>query len=298
MKHRYYINYFILLFVSVLTIKTVVKVVAGGISVASVLEVLKRESTFDQLVSAVNECVLPAGTSLIQITEGCICLTVRAENLSSLETLWSLYKDGTLKARLQDFFVTEEVLEELAGGEKLEVIVTIEEGEYQKALHELSSEIGGNLFSNDHPASIFYNNKSFEDFVSKPSTIKLKSTQSFVHSSGSGSFFHLSPLFGFCKPHEKMKWAGHWARLSTSRSIFFKDRFKYFSTTHLVKVLPFYIPNPMKAAFCHWSLGIGHEGIRRVLMGVLNSQLTTDFSAKYQLTTIFLANSQLTTNFG
>ena len=36
----------------------------------------------------------------------------------------------------------------------------------------------------------------------------------------------------------------------------------------------------------------------RVLMGVSTSQLTTNFSAKYQLTTIFLANSQLTTNFG
>ena len=95
-----------------------------------------------------------------------------------------------------------------------------------------------------------------------------------------------------------MKWAGHWPRLSTSRSIFFKGRFKYFSTTHLVTVLPCYIPNPMKAAFCQWSLGIGHEGIRRVLMRVLNSQLTTDFSVKHQLTTIFLANSQLTTNFG
>ena len=33
-------------------------------------------------------------------------------------------------------------------------------------------------------------------------------------------------------------------------------------------------------------------------MGVPNSQLTTNFSAKYQLTTIFLTNSQLTTNFG
>ena len=33
-------------------------------------------------------------------------------------------------------------------------------------------------------------------------------------------------------------------------------------------------------------------------MGVPNSQLTTHFSAIYQLTTIFLANSQLTTNFG
>ena len=36
---------------------------------------------------------------------------------------------------------------------------------------------------------------------------------------------------------------------------------------------------------------------KRVLMGVPNSQLTTNFSAKYQLTTIFWANSQLTTKF-
>ena len=33
-------------------------------------------------------------------------------------------------------------------------------------------------------------------------------------------------------------------------------------------------------------------------MGVPISQLTTNFSAEYQLTTIFLANSQLTANFG
>ena len=184
MKHRSYINYLILLFVSVMTIKTVFKVVAGGISVASVLEVLKRESTFDQLVSAVNECVLPAGTSLIQITEGCVCLTVQAENLSSLESLWSLYKDGTLKARLQDVFVTEEVREELAGGKELEVIVTIEEGEYQKALHELSSEIEGSLFSQDHPDSIF--TKTFRRFCFKTVTLKFPL---FVHTSRSCSFF-------------------------------------------------------------------------------------------------------------
>ena len=137
--------FFILFFILVLTVKTVFKVVAGGITVASTLEVLSRGSTFDQLVSAVNKCVLPAGTSLIQITEGCVCLTVQAENLTSLETLWSLYKDGTLKARLQDFFVTDEVREALAGGEQVEVIVTIEEGEYQKAVRELSSEIKGQI---------------------------------------------------------------------------------------------------------------------------------------------------------
>ena len=147
-KRRHNKNFvFHFVFIIVLTVKTVFKVVAGGITVASTLEVLSRGSTFDQLVSAVNKCVLPAGTSLIQITEGCVCLTVQAENLSSLETLWSLYKDGTLRARLQDFFVTEEVRQELAGGEQLEVIVTIEEGEYQKAVSELvSSEVEGSFY--------------------------------------------------------------------------------------------------------------------------------------------------------
>ena len=33
-------------------------------------------------------------------------------------------------------------------------------------------------------------------------------------------------------------------------------------------------------------------------MGVPNSQLATNFSAKYQLTSILGASSQLTTNFG
>ena len=42
------------------------------------------------------------------------------------------------------------------------------------------------------------------------------------------------------------------------------------------------------------------ERKKRTLKGVPNSQLTTIFSAKYQLSTIFffLANSQITTNFG
>ena len=180
-KRRHNKNFvFHFVFVIVLTVKTVFKVVAGGITVASTLEVLSRGSTFDQLVSAVNKCVLPAGTSLIQITEGCVCLTVQAENLASLEALWSLYKNGTLRARLQDFFVTEEVREELASGEELEVIVTIEEGEYQKALHELSSEMEGNLLIHDYPVSIF---------TSKPSFLKLKSTPLFSTPRGRVPYF-------------------------------------------------------------------------------------------------------------
>jgi len=132
------------LFLLVLNIKTVFKVVAGGMTVASTLEVLSRGSTYDQLVSGVNRCVLPAGTSLIQISEGCVCLTVQAEDLSALNTLWSLYQDETLKERLQTFFVTDEI-RELAGGEEVEVIVTIEEQEYEKACVELTRKIQGNL---------------------------------------------------------------------------------------------------------------------------------------------------------
>ena len=118
--------------------------VAGGITVVSTLEVLSRWSTFDQLVTAVNSCVLPAGTSLVQLTDGCVCLTVRAETLSALTTLWKLYQDGTLEARLYDFFVTDEVIER-AGGEEVEVNVTIEEQEYEKACRELSDEAQGIL---------------------------------------------------------------------------------------------------------------------------------------------------------
>ncbi|KAL9984365.1 hypothetical protein ACROYT_G006650 [Oculina patagonica] len=125
--------------IGVLNIKTVFKVVAGGITVVSTLEVLSRWSTFDQLVTAVNSCVLPAGTGLVQLTDGCVCLTVRAETLSALTTLWSLYQDGTLETRLYDFFVTDEV-KERAGGEEVEMTVTIDEQEYEKACCELISE--------------------------------------------------------------------------------------------------------------------------------------------------------------
>ena len=138
-----------------MNIKTVFKVVAGGITVVSTMEVLSRWSTFDQLVTAVNTCVLPAGTSLVNLTDGCVCLTVQAETLSALTTLWNLYQDGTLERRLHNFFVTDEVKEH-AGGEAVEVNVTIEEEEYNKARLELIGEAQGylilqhNIESNQH----------------------------------------------------------------------------------------------------------------------------------------------------
>ena len=116
--------------------------VASGITVVSTLEVLSRWSTFDQLVTAVNSCVLPAGTSLVQLTDGCLCLTVRAETLSALTTLWKLHKNGTLETRLYDFFVTDEIRER-AGGEEVEVNVTIDEYEYERACLELIRIVQG-----------------------------------------------------------------------------------------------------------------------------------------------------------
>ena len=127
-----------------LNIKTVFKVVAGGVVVVSTMEVLSRWTTFDQLVTAVDRCILPAGTSLVSLTDGCVCLTVQAESLSALTSLWNLYQDGTLERRLYDFFVTDEV-KERAGGETVDVNVTIEEEEYDKACRELINEARGNL---------------------------------------------------------------------------------------------------------------------------------------------------------
>ena len=110
----------------------------GGITIASTLSLLTRDCTYDQLTNAINTCVLPAGANLIQISEGCVCLKVQVKNLSALEDLWRLYKVGTLRASLQALFVTDE-MRELAGGGQVEVDVTIDEEEYEKARNELST---------------------------------------------------------------------------------------------------------------------------------------------------------------
>ena len=111
---------------------------------ASSLELLIRDSTYDQLVAAVNTCVLPAGAHLIQISDGCVCLKVQVESLATLETLWRLYEDGILKAKIQALLVTDE-MRELAGGEQVEAIVTIDEQEYDKARNMLANETQGKL---------------------------------------------------------------------------------------------------------------------------------------------------------
>ena len=137
--HEKILNRIATLYFAVLNIKTVFKVAAGGIVIASAFELLRRGSTYDQLVNAITTCVLPAGAKLVQITEGSVNLKVQAEHISALDTLWSLYKDGTLKERLEYLFITNKVTG-IAGGEQVEVTVTIDEQEYKKARKELSME--------------------------------------------------------------------------------------------------------------------------------------------------------------
>ena len=128
-------------FCVVLTIKTVFKGIAGGIVIASAFELLRRGSTYEQLVTAINDCLLPAGAKLIQIAEGSVNLKVQAENRLALDSLWRMYKNGTLKARLEALFVTDEMREVAGGG--VEIIVTIDEQEYEKARDELTTQARG-----------------------------------------------------------------------------------------------------------------------------------------------------------
>ena len=128
-------------FCVVLTIKTVFKGIAGGIVIASAFELLRRGSTYEQLVTAINDCLLPAGARLIQIAEGSGNLKVQAENRLALDSLWRMYKNGTLKARLEALFVTDEMREVAGGG--VEIIVTIDEQEYERARDELTTQARG-----------------------------------------------------------------------------------------------------------------------------------------------------------
>ena len=120
------------------------KVAAGGLALTSAYQLLRRGCTYDQFVTAVNTCVLPAGVKLIQIAEGSVILKVQTEDLSALDALWSLYTDGTLKESLKALLVTDEI-RELGGGEQVEVIVTIDEREYDKARNELISKAQGDF---------------------------------------------------------------------------------------------------------------------------------------------------------
>nr|XP_058949846.1 uncharacterized protein LOC131777555 [Pocillopora verrucosa] len=130
--------------IGVLNMKTVFGVAAAGITLLTVREILTRWSTYDQLVTCFQGCVLPAGSRLIEVSQGCVCFTIQVDNLTGLTALWNMYEDGTLRERLFKFFVTDEMKTRAGGEENVELTVTIEKAEYEKAYFELVQEADGN----------------------------------------------------------------------------------------------------------------------------------------------------------
>ncbi|XP_068686007.1 CAP-Gly domain-containing linker protein 1-like isoform X2 [Montipora foliosa] len=129
--------------IGVLTMKTICTVGAAGITLLTLHELLNRSDTCEQLMASFTDCVLPAGTQLIEISQGCVCFTIKADNLATLCTLWNMYQDGTLKVRVKKFVLTEEMIKRAGGEENVEVTVTIEEDEYEKAFFEFIREQEG-----------------------------------------------------------------------------------------------------------------------------------------------------------
>ena len=84
-----------------------------------------------------SDQVLPADTELADMGGGCVCFAVQASSLKGLNSLWNMYQDGTLKARLHDFLVTEKVKLLAEAEENVELTVTIEEEEYRRACSDL-----------------------------------------------------------------------------------------------------------------------------------------------------------------
>ena len=76
--------------------------------------------------------------------DGSICFTVQAKSLKGLTNLWESFKDGTLKESLYDFLVTHEVEKLAEAEEDVELTVTINEDEYERACIDLNNKAKGN----------------------------------------------------------------------------------------------------------------------------------------------------------
>ena len=106
-------------------------------------EILGCFKSVGQCFRSFDERVLPPDTELVNMGRKCVCFTVQANSLKGLTTLWNMYQDGTLKARLYDFLVTE--VKHLAEAEEnVELTVTFEEEEYKRVFIYLNNETKGN----------------------------------------------------------------------------------------------------------------------------------------------------------
>ena len=108
----------------------------GAILLVSSGMALRSCSSFEEFIELFSEVVLPAFMKLVRLSESSLCFTVLAETPSALKELWNIYNSETLKNRLQNFLVTEEI-KQLASGEEIEVTVYIDEKEYRAAYLDL-----------------------------------------------------------------------------------------------------------------------------------------------------------------
>lgn len=112
------------------------RTIAGGLLVVTSGMALRKCSSLDEFVDVFNKVVLVSYSKLVEISEGSLCFIVQAETSSALKELWNIYKSGTLKKRLQEFLVTDEI-KQMASGEEVEVTVYIDEQEYKAAYLDL-----------------------------------------------------------------------------------------------------------------------------------------------------------------
>ena len=112
------------------------KLVGGIVLVSASQLALRSCSSFEEYIDVFNKVVLPSSTKLVGLSESSLCFTVLAETPSALKELWNIYNSETLKNRLQNFLVTEEI-KQLASGEEIEVTVYIDEKEYREAYLDL-----------------------------------------------------------------------------------------------------------------------------------------------------------------
>ena len=110
----------------------------------------RGDNDIQQFANLFQEAILPAATNLCAIGNGSLCFTVQAENRAALQLLWEQYQDNTLRTKLQEFLVTEEV-KQLADGEGVIVTVYIDEHEFQDACLDFMMEEQGKIF---YPAGI------------------------------------------------------------------------------------------------------------------------------------------------
>ena len=112
------------------------RTLAGGVILVGSGLALRSCSSFEEYSDVFNKVVLPAFTKLVELSESSLCFTVLAETPSALKELWDIYNNKTLKNRLQNFLLTEEI-KQLASGEEMEVTVYIDEKEYREAYLDL-----------------------------------------------------------------------------------------------------------------------------------------------------------------